>query len=89
MRSFQPPAATRFYAGVDLHARSLYLVVLDRDGHTCLSRNLPPNPSPSSAPSRPSATACSSPANVSIPGTGSPTPAATTPSPLSSGTPGP
>jgi hypothetical protein len=26
MRSFQPPADTRFYAGVDLHARSLYLV---------------------------------------------------------------
>jgi transposase len=46
MRSFQPPAATRFYAGVDLHARSLYLVVLDRDGHTRLSRNLPAQPEP-------------------------------------------
>lgn len=32
MRCFQPPADTRFYAGMDLHARSLFLVVLDRDG---------------------------------------------------------
>ena len=32
MRSFQPPAETRFYAGVDLHARSLFLSILDRDG---------------------------------------------------------
>jgi len=30
MRYFQPPADTRFYAGVDLHARSLFLVILDR-----------------------------------------------------------
>jgi hypothetical protein len=41
MRSSQPPAGTRFYAGVDLHARSLYLVVLDRDGHARFGRNLP------------------------------------------------
>jgi hypothetical protein len=32
MRSFQPPLDTRFYAGVDLHTRSLFLVVLDTDG---------------------------------------------------------
>jgi len=31
MRSFQPPADTRFYAGVDLHARALFLVVLERE----------------------------------------------------------
>src|SRR5437667_108072 len=42
MRSFQPPADTRFYAGVDLHARSLYLVVRDRDGKASFRRNLPP-----------------------------------------------
>src|SRR5438270_159429 len=42
MRSYQPPADTRFYAGVDLHARSLYLVVLDHDGQTRFGRNLPP-----------------------------------------------
>ena len=29
MRSFQPPADTRFYAGVDLHARTLFTYVLD------------------------------------------------------------
>src|ERR671934_2139131 len=46
MRYFQPPAATRFYAGVDLHARSLYLVILDRDGQTCFGRNLPAQPEP-------------------------------------------
>ena len=27
MRFFQPSSDTRFYAGVDLHARSLFLVV--------------------------------------------------------------
>ena len=46
MRYFQPPADTRFYAGVDLHARSLFLVVLDRDGQERFSRNLPAAPEP-------------------------------------------
>src|SRR5215831_3964639 len=46
MRCFQPPADTRFYAGVDLHARSLYLVVLDRDGQARFGRNLPAAPAP-------------------------------------------
>ena len=46
MRYFQPPASVRFYAGVDLHARSLFLVVLDRDGKTCFSRNLAAAPQP-------------------------------------------
>jgi hypothetical protein len=41
MRSFQSPADTRFYAGVDLHARSLFLVVLDPEGQTRFARNLP------------------------------------------------
>jgi hypothetical protein len=31
MRCFIPPADTRFYTGVDLHARALFHVVLDRD----------------------------------------------------------
>src|SRR5262249_45446273 len=44
MRSFTPPADTRFYAGVDPHARALFLVLLDRDGPSCFSRHLPPNP---------------------------------------------
>jgi transposase len=46
MRTFLPPPETRFYAGVDLHARTLYLVVLDRDGQVRLSRNLPAAPEP-------------------------------------------
>src|SRR5262245_25414597 len=46
MRYFQPPADTRFYAGVDLHARSLYLAVLDRDGQRRFGRNLPAAPGP-------------------------------------------
>jgi hypothetical protein len=52
MRSFTPPADSRFYAGVDRHARASFLVILDRDGHTCFARNLPANPNAFSAPSR-------------------------------------
>jgi hypothetical protein len=44
MRYFQPPADTRFYAGVDLHARSLFLVILDHTGQIRYARNLPANP---------------------------------------------
>src|SRR2546423_3239064 len=46
MRCFQPPADTRFYAGVDLHARSLFLSILDRDGQERFARNLPAAPAP-------------------------------------------
>jgi transposase len=46
MRSFTPPANTRFYAGVDLHARALFLVVLDHEGQTRFARNLPAAPEP-------------------------------------------
>jgi transposase len=46
MRYFQPPPTTRFYASVDLHARSLFLVVLDRDGLVRLARNRPAAPEP-------------------------------------------
>jgi transposase len=46
MRCYQPPAETRFYAGVDLHARSLFLTILDRDGQARLARNLPAAPEP-------------------------------------------
>ncbi|HZY88644.1 MAG TPA: IS110 family transposase, partial [Gemmataceae bacterium] len=44
MRFFTPPPETRFYAGIDLHARSLFLAVLDRDGQQRLARNLPAAP---------------------------------------------
>jgi transposase len=46
MRYFQPPADSRFYAGIDLHARSLFLVLLDRDGQQRFARNLPAAPGP-------------------------------------------
>src|SRR5262245_5212728 len=46
MRYFQPPADARFYAGCDLHARSLFLAVLDRDGQERCARNLPAAPAP-------------------------------------------
>jgi hypothetical protein len=44
MRTFTPPADTRFYAGVDLHARTLFLVILDGDGQVRFARNLPASP---------------------------------------------
>jgi len=34
----------RFYCGVDLHARSMYLCVLDQNGETLLHRDLPADP---------------------------------------------
>ena len=88
MRCFQPPADIRFYAGVDLHARSLFLVVLDHDGKTRFSRNLPAAPNPFSTPSNPSATASSSAASACTAGTGSPIAAARRTSPSPSATPG-
>jgi transposase len=39
MRFYRP--CTAFYCGVDLHAKSMYLCVLDRQGSTLLHRNLP------------------------------------------------
>jgi transposase len=44
MRTFTPPADTRFYAGVDLHARAAFAVILDQDGKTVFARNLPACP---------------------------------------------
>jgi transposase len=46
MRTFTPPAGTRFYAGADLHARALFLVVLDHDGKIAFAKNLPAAPEP-------------------------------------------
>src|SRR5262249_42279357 len=46
MRTFIPPPDTRFYAGVDLHARALFLIILDRDGRVVFARNLPAQPEP-------------------------------------------
>jgi transposase len=46
MRTFTPPADTRFYAGVDLHARAAFLVILDHGGRTVFAKNLPAQPEP-------------------------------------------
>src|SRR5262245_38417314 len=46
MRTFTPPAGTRFYAGADLHARALFLVILDDTGHSVFAKNLPAAPAP-------------------------------------------
>ena len=36
----------RHYCGVDLHARSMYVCVLDRDGNVLASKNIPSAPEP-------------------------------------------
>ena len=72
MRCFLPPTETRFYAGIDLHARSLFLGILDRDGQERLARNSPPPRPPSLKPSGPSATASSSAANAYTAGASQP-----------------
>jgi hypothetical protein len=36
--------STASYCGVDLHARTMYVVVLDSQGNTRLQRNLPTDP---------------------------------------------
>jgi transposase len=46
MRTFTPPAGTRFYAGVDLHARAAFVVILDHEGRTVFAKNLPAQPEP-------------------------------------------
>src|SRR5258707_4069311 len=42
MRVYTQPH--RFYCGVDLHARTLFLHVLDHDGHTRFEKNIPARP---------------------------------------------
>jgi hypothetical protein len=42
MRFYNQPH--RFYCGVDLHARTMYLCILDQAGQVVIDRNLPANP---------------------------------------------
>src|SRR5260370_13996613 len=35
-----------FYCGIDLHARTMYLCILDQAGETLLHRNMPATPEP-------------------------------------------
>src|SRR5262245_61903663 len=53
MRYFNPPPDTRFFAGVDLHARSLFLSVLDHDRQERFARDLPAAPDPFLGDARP------------------------------------
>ena len=36
----------QFYCGIDLHARTMYLCILDREGNTVLHRDLKARPAP-------------------------------------------
>ena len=35
-----------FYCGIDLHARTMYLCLLNRDGELLIHRNMPAGPAP-------------------------------------------
>src|SRR5256885_508192 len=36
----------QFYCGIDLHARTMYLCILNRDGEILVHRNMPAGPEP-------------------------------------------
>src|SRR5262249_55900463 len=44
MRTFTPPVDTRFYAGVDLHARAAFVVALAPHGQPVFAKTLPARP---------------------------------------------
>jgi len=46
MRYLQPDNNIQFYVGVDLHARTLFLAILDHQGQTPYARNLAATPKP-------------------------------------------
>jgi len=33
-----------YYCGIDLHAKTLYVCIIDQDGNTCLHKEIPANP---------------------------------------------
>jgi hypothetical protein len=35
-----------FYCGIDLHARTMYLCILNQDGESLVHRNMPAGPDP-------------------------------------------
>ena len=87
MRFLTATAAS--YVGVDLHARTLYVCVLDQAGTLRLSKNLPAEPQPFLAAVAPFRPDPSSGASASTRGTGWPTPAGPRTSRSRWGTPGP
>jgi hypothetical protein len=36
----------QFYGGIDLHARTMYLCILNREGEILVHRNMPAGPEP-------------------------------------------
>jgi transposase len=36
----------KYYCGIDLHARSMYVCILDQDGNVCFHHNMPSRPEP-------------------------------------------
>lgn len=36
----------QYYCGIDLHARSLYVCILDQSNETLLHKEIPPTPKP-------------------------------------------
>ena len=77
----------KHYCGIDLHARTMYVCILDREGKVLLHQNLPCDPERFLARSRPTAKTWSSPSSASSTGTGSPTSVPRRASPSSSATP--
>ena len=65
----------KFYCGIDLHARTMYLCILNQDGEIVLHHNMKTAPEPflkAVAPYREDLVVC---VELSSPGTGSRTPA--------------
>ena len=59
----------QFYCGIDLHARTMYLCILNQDGEILVHRNMPAGPNRFSKPLRPTGPIWSSASNASSPGT--------------------
>ncbi len=63
----------QFYCGIDLHARTMYLCILNQDGEILLHRHMPAGPNRVSRPLPPTGRPLSSVSHTSFPGTGWPT----------------
>ncbi len=77
----------RFYCGVDLHARTMYLCILDQAGVIVFHQNLAAEPAAFLKAIAPSATELVVAASACSPGTGSPISARPSTSPSCSATP--
>ncbi len=66
------PKTHQHYGGIDLHAKTMYLCLLDREGRILLQKNLWSRPAAFLGAVARSATISSLPSSASSPGTGSP-----------------